>query len=158
MSEEDLIARFKDYEFITPPVMRDGDLELKLVKTFPCTPEKEWYVPVYTFAMVNTKTQAVIGDVDLRVGLTEKLKVFGGHLGYEVAEPYRGHRYATRSCQMLLPFIREIGINPVVITCAPDNIPSVKTIEALGAELITMKNVELEPGVFRPTNIYHLVL
>ena len=158
MSEEDLIARFKDYKFVTPPIMIDGDLELKLVKTFPSTPEKEWFVPVYTFAMVNTKTQDVMGDVDLRVGLTEKLKVFGGHLGYGVAEPYRGHRYATRSCRLLLPFIRQLDINPVVITCAPDNLPSVKTIEALGADLISTKDVEIEPGIFRKTNIYHLVL
>jgi predicted acetyltransferase len=158
VSADELYERFKDYKFVTPPVMVDEDLELKLVKTFPCTPEKDWFVPVYTFAMVNAYTGAVMGDIDLRVGLTEKLKVFGGHLGYEVAEPYRGHRFATRSCRLLLPFVRELGINPVIITCAPDNIPSVKTIEALGAVLVEMKNVEIEPGVLRKTNIYHLAL
>jgi tagatose 1,6-diphosphate aldolase len=106
--------------------------------------------------MVNTKTGDVMGDIDLRVGLTEKLKMMGGHIGYEVYEPYRGHRYATRSCRLLLPFARKLGIETVLITCDPQNIPSVKTIEALGAELIKTHEVELEPGVFRWTNVYHL--
>ena len=158
MSVNELYERFKDYKFVTPPVMVDDELELKIIKSFPYTPEKDWYVPVYTFAMVNIFSGAVMGDIDLRVGLTEKLKEFGGHLGYEVAEPFRGHRYATRGCRLLLPFIRELGINPVVITCAHDNIPSIKTIEALEAELVAAKNIEIEPGVFRQTNIYHLTL
>ena len=157
MSLENDIARFKNYVFVIPPVMIDGDLELKLAQTHPYDPQTG-YVPMYTFAMIHTHSGVVMGDIDLRVGLTEKLKLMGGHIGYEVNEAYRGHRYATRSCRLLLPFARTLGINPVVITCDPANIASVKTIESLGAELISTKQVEIAPGVFRWTNLYHIYL
>jgi len=97
-----------------------------------------------------------MGNISLRVGLTEKLKEFGGHIGYEVEEQYRGNNYAARSCRLLFPLIRKLGIKPIVITCAPDNLPSVRTIESLGGILISTQKVEIEPGTNRPTNIYHL--
>jgi len=157
MPNKDNIERFKNYAFITPPVMVDNDLSLELKKTVPYNPEKGW-VPVYIFSMININLQAVMGSIDLRVGLTEKLRIFGGHIGFDVNEPYRGHRYAARSCRLLLPFARTLKINPVLITCAPDNIASRKTIESLGAELVATNEVEIEPGVLRWTNIYHLEL
>jgi tagatose 1,6-diphosphate aldolase len=154
-SNDNHIERFKDYDFITPPVLVDDDLQLQLVETVPYNPQKGW-VPYYRFAVVNSHTGAVMGDIDLRVALTAKLKLMGGHIGYEVEEPYRGRRYATRSCRLLLPFARTLGIDPVLITCAPDNIASVKTIESLGARLIDTYEVEIEPGVLRMTSLYHV--
>lgn len=149
------IERFKAYDFITPPMMVDDDLRLQLVETVPYNPQKGW-VPYYRFAMVNTHTTAVMGNIDLRVGLTAKLKLLGGHIGYEVEELYRGRRYATRSCRLLLPFARTLSIDPVLITCAADNIASVKTIESLGARFIVTNEVEFEPGVLRMTSLYHV--
>jgi tagatose 1,6-diphosphate aldolase len=105
--------------------------------------------------MANVKTKALMGKVDLRVGLTEKLKEFGGHIGYQVDEAHRGNRYAARSCRLLIPLLRKLGINLVVITCDPNNIPSVKTVESLGATLIFTKIVETEAGIFRLTSNYH---
>ena len=96
--------------------------------------------------------------MDLRVGLPEKLKLMGGHIGYGVEEPYRGQRYAARSCRLLLPFARTPGINPVVITCDPQNIASVKKIVSLGAKLMAANEVEMEPGELRWTNVYHVPL
>ena len=155
MSPNNDVAQFKDYQFVTPPVMIDADLELKLAGTDPYDLLKGW-VPAYRFAMVHAASKVIMGNIDLRVGLTEKLRMMGGHIGYEVYEPYRGHRYATRACRLLLPFARTLGINPVLLTCDPANIPSVKTIEALGGELLRTHQVELEPGAFRWTNVYQI--
>lgn len=153
----DNLEQFKDFVFIDPGSMIDNELKLKLGATFPYNPDKG-HVPAYQFVMTNTYTNAVMGGIDLRVGLTEKLKEYGGHIGYRVHEPYRGHRYAARSCRLLLPLIQKLDINPVVITCDPDNLPSVRTIESLGAALIATKDVQIEPGIIRPTKIYHLHL
>jgi len=98
----DDLGRYKDFEFIYPDIMIDAELELKLKETCPYKPEKG-YVPEYRFSMVNTKTGAVMGKISLRVGLTEKLKEFGGHIGYEVEEQYRGNNYVARSCRLLFP-------------------------------------------------------
>jgi tagatose 1,6-diphosphate aldolase len=133
----------------------DGDLQLELLQTVPCDLDKG-YVPQYRFAMVNTKTRANMGLLSLRVGLIKKMSEYGGHIGYGVDPAYRGHRYAARSCKLLLPLIRKLGINPLVLTCDPANAASVKTIEALGATLIATKKVEIEPSQMRMTSIYHL--
>lgn len=157
MNLSDNLERFKDFEFIDSGILIDAELELELEETCPYKPEKG-YVPEYKFAMVNTSSRAVLGRISLRVGLTKKLNTFGGHIGYEVDEPYHGRRYAARSCRLLVPLIQRLGICPVVITCAPDNLPSARTIESLGAERVKIKNVEIEPGVFRLTSIYHWYL
>lgn len=146
---------FKNFRFIEPGLLVDDDLELRVKELCPFNPEKG-HVPEYKFEMVHTGTKAVMGVIDLRVGLTEKLKEFGGHVGYEVAEEYRGHKYAARSFKLLLPLIQQLGINPVVITCHPGNIPSIKTIELVGARLVATKEVEVAPNTYRLTNIYHL--
>ncbi len=157
MKNENDVERFADFKFITPGTMADDDLTLELEEMCPYNPEKK-HVPEYKFAMVNTHTQSPMGKIRLRVGLTEMLRQYGGHIGYEVDEPHRGHRYAARSCRLLLPLIRALGINPVIITCDPNNIASAKTIESLGAELMATKDVEIEPGDFRRTSIYYLYL
>ncbi len=157
MSRANDSERFKNFVFITPPVMVDNDLQLKLVEKFPYNPEKN-YVRAYRFAMIHAQTGDVMGDIELRVALNEKLKRLVCHIGYEVYEPYRGQRYAARSCRPLLPFARKLSINPVVITYDPQNLASVKTIESLGIKLLSTKKVKLEPGVFRWTNVNHLHL
>ena len=151
------LDKFKNFQFLDPGVLIDDDLELIVKETCPNNPEKG-YVPAYKFEMVHMKTRAVMGNIELRVCLTEKLKEYGGHIGYEVNEQYRGNLYAARSCKLLFSLIRRLGINPVVITCDPENIPSVKTIESLGTTLLSTKEVEIGPHMYRMTNIYHLYL
>jgi tagatose 1,6-diphosphate aldolase len=153
----DDLGRYNDYEFIDSGIMTDAELELELEETCPYNPEKG-HVPEYKFAMVNMNTRAIMGRIRLRVGLTKTMNTYGGHIGYEVDKLYRGHRYAARSCGLLIPLIQRLEIRPVVITCAPDNIPSARTIESLGSERVEIKNVETEPGVFRLMSIYYWYL
>ena len=153
----DPLDGFKDFKFHDPGALVDSELELIVKELLPYNPQKG-FVPAYRFIMVHSKSGAVMGMIDLRVGLTEKLKEYGGHIGYEVEETFRGNRFAARSCRLLFPLIRRLGINPVVITCDQANSPSVKTIESLGARLVVSKVVEIEPGIHRMTNIYHLYL
>jgi tagatose 1,6-diphosphate aldolase len=153
----DIQEQFEGFEFPDPSILVDGELELKLKETHPYDPETG-FVPDYLFEMVNTSTNAVMGTINLRVGLNDRLREFGGHIGYEVAEQFRGKRYAARSCRLLIPLMRQLAINPVVITCDPENIPSVKTIESLGAGLQVTKEVEIEPQVYRMTSIYHWLI
>ena len=61
--------------------------------------------------------------------------MFGGHFAYGVDEPFRGHHYAERGVRLLLPFAGEHGFTSIWITCNPDNWPSRRTCERLGATL-----------------------
>jgi predicted acetyltransferase len=113
----------------------DGDLELVLVKTSPGDAGNN-LVPAYRFEMRHIPSGKRMGSIDLRVGDAFDVVNYIGHLGYGVEPEFRGHHYAARSCRLLLSLARRHGLNPVWITCNPDNRASRRTCEVAGAELV----------------------
>ena len=67
--------------------------------------------------------------------------MYAGHIGYGVNQEYRGNRYAARSCQLILPLAKRHGINPIWITCNPDNIASRRTCEIAGAKFVEIVEI-----------------
>ena len=118
--------------FTNPDRLIDGDLELVLTKTTPADLVKG-YVPGYEFEMRNPGKTIHIGSIRLRIGSVKKL-YYAGHIGYAVNEEYRGHRYAARSCQLILPLAYTHGLKAVWLTVDPTNIPSQKTCEIIEAK------------------------
>lgn len=131
------------FEFLEPGRLVEGDLTLVLVEKSGGDPACG-RVPFYKFEMRLVGTGKRVGNVDLRIGDTHDLVMYGGHLGYAVLPQHRGNRYAARSCALLLPLAREHGMERLWITCNPDNVASRRTCEILGAELI--ETVELPEG------------
>ena len=125
----------KEFVFLDPGPLVDGNLELVLVERNPGNPEKE-LVPAYGFEMRITGTTRRMGVISLRIGNIDKIVKYGGHIGYGVDPEFRGHRYAARSCKLLFPFAKQHGINPLWITCNPDNMASRRTCEIAGGTLI----------------------
>jgi tagatose 1,6-diphosphate aldolase len=124
------------FSFYQPGKLVDRDLELVLMqKIFPEANEIA-DVPVYKFEMRTTVTAQKLGRINFRVGNTKDIIMYAGHLGYDVEQKYRGNRYAARSCQLLFPLARKHSIDPIWITCNPDNIASRKTCEIVGGKLI----------------------
>jgi tagatose 1,6-diphosphate aldolase len=79
------------------------------------------------------KPEVVIaGSISLRIGDNEDLRMYLGHIGYNVYPAARGHHYAERACRLLLPLARRHGLPEMWITCNPENIASRKTCERLG--------------------------
>jgi predicted acetyltransferase len=122
------------FRFLRPGRLVDGDLELVLTRRIPASPVKG-YVPAYHFEMRHPGKKAVLGSIRLRVGPIAKLR-YAGHIGYGVHKRFRGHRYATRSCQLLLPLARAHGLKAVWLTTDPKNIASQKSCELAGAKYI----------------------
>jgi tagatose 1,6-diphosphate aldolase len=56
-------------------------------------------------------------------------------VGFEIAPEHRGHSFAYYACRALAPFIARHR-DDVILTCDPENAPSIRTIEKLGAEFI----------------------
>ena len=109
-------------------------------------------VPYYHFRIRDAEG-ADVGHINLRVGDTEHIRVCAGHVGYKIAPEFRGHRYAYQACRALAPFIRTI-YDAVVLTCAPTNMPSIRTIERLGATFIDEIAVpESDPTYLRGSRI-----
>lgn len=123
------------FEFYDPGQLIDGNLVLSLVETYPGDPRRD-YVPAYRFRMTLDGQRYEIGRIELRVGNTERIVLYAGHIGYRVLPMYRGHHYAARSCRLLLPLARRHGLNPLWITCNPDNYASRRTCELAGATFV----------------------
>lgn len=137
-----------DFVFLEPGRLVEGDLELVLVERRGGDPSRG-LVPSYRFEMRTAGTGRRVGNVDLRIGDTHDLVMYGGHLGYSVLPGYRGHRYAARSCALLLPLAREHGMTRLWITCNPDNIASRRTCKVLGAELVETVEVPPDTAAYR---------
>lgn len=102
---------------------------LKLMETDPPRP----LVPSTDFFLMDGDN--IVGIIDIRHRLNEGLKNYGGHIGYGVAPAYRGHNLAEKMVRMAAPFMREIGIEKVLICCDIENKASYRTIEKLGGVL-----------------------
>jgi predicted acetyltransferase len=136
------------FEFQDPGQLIDDDLELILVEKYPGDPTIG-YVPAYRFKMTLVGQDEQIGNIELRVGNTEHIVMYGGHIGYRVDAKHRGHRYAARGCRLLLPLARTHGLKTLWITCNPDNIASKRTCEILGAELVEIVDLPEDTDMYQ---------
>ncbi len=130
--------------------LADGDLRLQLAATEIDTSGEE-PLPTYRFRMINANavTPQYMGFINLRIGFGTNITLYRGHIGYGVDEQYRGNRYAERACRLLLPVAKFHGVNPVWITCNPDNIASRRTCERLGTELVETITVPENTEAYR---------
>jgi predicted acetyltransferase len=127
------------FEFLDVTLPADGDLRLVLAE---CTPAGNgpWGVPAYSFRMRNPGGE-YLGRIRLRVGWSEDVIRYAGHVGYAVEPAHRGRRYAERACRLIIPLAKRHGMTSLWITCQPDNAPSRRTLERLGAECVGVIDV-----------------
>ncbi|MHB9025266.1 MAG: GNAT family N-acetyltransferase [Armatimonadota bacterium] len=134
-----------DFTFRNVPPLRDGELELRLMDRRPGNAARGT-APSYFFEMRVGEVFA--GRIDLRVGETEALVMYGGHIGYFVTPEFRGHHFAERAARLLLPLAKSHGLTTLWITCNPDNIPSRRTCERLGATLVEIVRVPKDSDLY----------
>ena len=109
------------------------NLLLVLQKELPANEEKG-YAPSYQFGICLKKEQKRIGHITLRAGNNTILREYSGHISYRIDAPHRGHRFASEACKAMLPVASSVGIDPIRITCDPDNIASRRTCELAGGK------------------------
>ena len=136
------------FKFLEPGSLIDGDLELVLSRKIP--PDyRRGYAPVYQFNMVPAGSRKIMGSIELRIGEDENLVQYSGHFGYRVTVEYRGNRYAARSVRLLLPLAVIHGLNPVWITCDPDNQASRRSCEIAGGAMVEIVDVPKNSNMYR---------
>ncbi len=128
---------------LDPGELADGDLRLVLAARRDGDDAKDW-VPWYAFDLCVDGAAAPVGHLNLRVGNTEHVIRAAGHIGYSVDAAWRGRRLAARAVQLILPFARRCGLDPVWITCNPDNWASLRTLAIVGARRVD--EVDVPPG------------
>lgn len=85
-----------------------------------------------------------VGRIVLREGKDED-RYFDGHIGYSVYEEFQGHGYAYQACLLLEKMVKK---DHLIITCDPNNIASLKTIEKLGCIYLETKTIPIQQKKF----------
>ena len=91
------------------------------------------WVAVSTLWLVDG--DAWIGRVTLRHELSDSLRKWGGHIGYEIRPSRRRQGYGTLALRLALGHAAGLGIDSALVTCFADNVASRRIIEANGGEL-----------------------
>lgn len=128
------------FEFYDPGRLVDGELELVLDQKDEANVALG-LVPQYRFRMRRNDTGEYAGGINLRVSNQPSIVLYAGHIGYGVNAEQRGHHYAARACRLLLPLAKLHALNPVWITCNPDNYASRRSCELAGARLVEIVDV-----------------
>jgi len=116
-----------------PDTLRFGDARLHFSHIVPGDAARD-LVSYYHFR-IRLADDTDAGHINFRVGDTEHVRLFAGHIGFEVTEAFRGRGLARQACLAIAPFVRSF-YDVVTITCDPTNYASIRTIEKLGASFI----------------------
>lgn len=93
-----------------------------------------YYVPSYDYFAVED--DKFIGEIHIRIRLTEKLLKYGGHIGYAINPKYWKMGYGKELLKLGLEKAKElIEEKNILLTCDDDNIGSYKIIEYNGGIL-----------------------
>jgi predicted acetyltransferase len=136
------------FVFLDPGELNDGVVRLQLVDCRPADPVKGW-VPYYVFHIHSEESGHRAGEIHLRIGNTDNMRLYGGHIAYGVNPEYRGRRFAARAVRLIVPLAVRHGLSELWITCNPDNIASRRTCEAAGAEFVGIVDLPPEIDMYR---------
>ena len=119
--------------------------------------KNEWYaksinrVPGKTFLLIRKDDNKIVGTINIRWSLSEKMLEFGGHIGYGIRPTERGKGYNKIQLYLVLLEAQKLNLDKVMLDCSVDNLGSDKTIKALGGIL---ERCELDEADNTMTNVY----
>jgi predicted acetyltransferase len=134
--KEEYLAFYQEWkqsgETMVPWVIEKDPSDFEAMVQFLLDSEKginlpEGWVPDSTFWLVNEKNR-VLGVVNIRHGLTDRLMDLGGHIGYGIRPSERRNGYATKLLSLSLEKVKGFGVDRALITCDESNTGSLKTI------------------------------
>jgi len=85
-------------------------------------------VPAFTYFLIREDDNKIVGMIDLRLGLNEYLRNYGGHIGYSIRPTERRKGYNKINLYLILKEAKRNNLDKVLITCADYNDGSRKTI------------------------------
>ncbi len=104
-----------------------------------------------TFLLIRESDNKIVGTINVRWNLTEKMKQFGGHIGYGIRPTERRKGYNKINLYLGLLEAQKLGLKKVMLDCDASNIGSEKTMQALGG-ILTRTEIDPSDGIL--TNVY----
>ena len=108
----------------------EGWLE-KLNMDYTMVPGEE-RVPARTYFLVRESDSRIVGMINIRLALNERLSHYGGHIGYSIRPTERGKGYNNINLYLGLKVCRKYGIERIFMDADLENPASWKTMEAFG--------------------------
>ena len=139
--KEDAISYIREFHEFSSNINGAGGLEryledyggwLKKLEEDAIRIPSEEKVPAKTYFFVRESDQKIVGMINIRLALNEKLKKFGGHIGYSIRPTERGKGYNKINLYLGLKVCKAHGIDKVFMDADQENPASWKTIESLG--------------------------
>ena len=114
--------RVRAYE-IQDPTFSDGIIDLYNDKD-------------YRFTICEHDKSTPIGVIEYN----DTQDLVPGNISYEIYKDYQGHNYALRALKLIGHGLLNVGVTGIIVTVDNStNIPSIKTVEKFGGELIGTK-------------------
>ncbi|MDR2338309.1 MAG: GNAT family N-acetyltransferase [Deltaproteobacteria bacterium] len=104
------------------------------------TRQDQNHVPSSTYFLMTDKEDRIYGVITIRHFLTEKLKLFGGHVGYGIRPSERGNGLGKKVLLLGLEKCMDLKINSVRVTCDKSNVRSARVIINAGGKLVQEYN------------------
>ena len=139
--KEDAIAYIREFHEYKSDINGTGGLDRylddyegwleKLNADYTRVPDEE-RVPARTYFLVRESDGRIVGMINIRLAMNERLRNFGGHIGYSIRPTERGKGYNKINLYLALKVCDKYGIDTVLMDADLANPASWKTMEALG--------------------------
>ena len=126
-------------------------LELSLKMKYKKYAKKYGRIQSKTFLLIRANDNKIVGSINIRWNLSKEMLKFRGHIGYGIRPTERKKGYNKINLYLGLMKSYEMGLDKVMIACEANNIPSDRTLKALGGVL---ERSEIDPDDGLLTNVY----
>lgn len=104
-----------------------------------------------TFLLIRENDNKIIGSINIRWNLNERMLRFGGHIGYSIRPTERRKGYNKINLYLGMLEAQKLGLEKVMLDCDVNNLGSDRTLKALGGFL---ERTEIDPYDGILTNVY----
>ncbi len=117
--------------------INEYQLWLKLLKKYesPLTCPND-VCPGFTYFLIRKNDNKIIGMINIRTKLIDKVRLHGGNIGYSIRPSEQHKGYGKRILKLGLDKCKEIGMNTLTIVTNSENIASSKIIESCNGIMI----------------------